>query len=184
MLTPWLETSQLKNSAIIVGVDFNLPGWDWRTRTIKQSTKYPSLHYLFGNLLDDTGLTQIVDIPTRKDNTLDLIITNLPSQAQRGEVIPGLSDHDIVFTEFVLAPINLKQKPRAIPLYKKANWDTMKQELSYLQKYIIDNQNTLNVEDMWDKFKTTITALVKDHIPHKQQKVKIVNHGSTMTSEN
>jgi hypothetical protein len=60
----------------------------------------------------------------------------------------------------------------------------MKQELSYLQKYIIDNQNSLNVEDMWDKFKTTITALVKDHIPHKQQKVKIVNHGSTMTSEN
>jgi hypothetical protein len=53
-------------------------------------------------------------------------------------------------------------------LYKKANWDTMKQELSYLQ----NNQNTLNVEDMWDKFKTTITALVKDHIPHKTAKSK------------
>jgi hypothetical protein len=51
----------------LFGVDFNLPAWDWRTRTIKQSTKYPNLHYLFGNLLDDTGLTQIVDIPTRKD---------------------------------------------------------------------------------------------------------------------
>jgi hypothetical protein len=48
----------------------------------------------------------------------------------------------------------------------------MKQELSYLQKNIIDNQNTLNVEDMWDKFKTTITALVKDNIPHKTAKSK------------
>ena len=123
------KASQLKNSAIIVGVDFNLPGWDWRTRTIKPNTKQPNLHYLFGNLLDDTGLIQIVDIPTRKDNTLDLIITNLPNQVQRVEVIPGLSDHDIVFTEFALAPIKLKQKPRATPLYKKANWDTMKQEL-------------------------------------------------------
>jgi hypothetical protein len=47
---------------------------------------------------------------------------------------------------------------RAIPLYKQANWDTVKQELNYLQKYIIDHQNTLNVEDMCDKFKTTITA--------------------------
>jgi hypothetical protein len=38
------KASQLKNSAIIVGVDFNLPGWDWRTRTIKPKTKYPNLH--------------------------------------------------------------------------------------------------------------------------------------------
>ena len=29
------KASQLKNSAIIVGGDFNLPGWDWRTRTLK-----------------------------------------------------------------------------------------------------------------------------------------------------
>jgi hypothetical protein len=33
------KASQLKNSAIIVGVDFNLPGWDWRTRKIKPNTK-------------------------------------------------------------------------------------------------------------------------------------------------
>ena len=48
----------------------------------------------------------------------------------------------------------------------------MKQELNYLQRYFIDNQNTLNAEAMWDKFKTTITALVKDHIPHKTAKSK------------
>jgi hypothetical protein len=41
-------------------------------------------------------------ISTRKDNTLDLIITNLPNQVQRVEVIPGLSDHDIVFTDLLL----------------------------------------------------------------------------------
>ena len=44
--------------------------------------------------------------------------------------------------------------------------------LNNLQKYIIDNQETLNIEDMWDKFKTTITALVKDHVPHKTAKSK------------
>jgi hypothetical protein len=67
------EISNIKNSAIIVGGNFNLLGWDWRTRTIKPDTKYSNIHYLFGNLFDDTGLAQIVDIPTRKDNTLDLI---------------------------------------------------------------------------------------------------------------
>ncbi|CAG2234337.1 PSMC5 [Mytilus edulis] len=108
--------------------DFNLPGWDWNNRSLKPNTTYPHLHYFFGNSLDDTCLTQIVDVPTRKDNILDLIITNLPNQVQRVEVIPGLSDHDIVFAEFAIASSKLKQKPRIIPLYKKANWSTIKQK--------------------------------------------------------
>jgi hypothetical protein len=38
------KASQLKNSAIIVGVDFNLPGWDWRTRTIKPPPRVGLAH--------------------------------------------------------------------------------------------------------------------------------------------
>jgi hypothetical protein len=59
-------------------------------------------HQIAKSSLSLWKLIQIVDIPTRKDNTLDLIITNLPNQVQRVEVIPGLSDHDIVFTDLLL----------------------------------------------------------------------------------
>ena len=51
----------------------------------------------FGNTLDDLGLTQVVEQRTWKDNILDLIITNLPNQVPRIEIMPGISDHDIVF---------------------------------------------------------------------------------------
>ncbi|XP_071177850.1 uncharacterized protein [Mytilus edulis] len=172
------KATQIKNSTLLIGGDFNLPGWDWNNRSLKPNTTYPHLHYFFGNSLDDTCLTQIVDVPTRKDNILDLIITNLPNQVQRVEVIPGLSDHDIVFAEFAIASSKLKQKPRIIPLYKKANWSTIKQEINTLHKHLFENQQHLCVNEMWNCFKTTITKAVKDHIHIKQQNQRTVTHGS------
>ncbi|CAC5408336.1 unnamed protein product [Mytilus coruscus] len=74
------KATQIKNSTLIKGGDFNLPGWDLNNRSLKPNTNYPHLHNFFGNSLDDTCLTKIVDVPTRKDNILDLIITNLPNQ--------------------------------------------------------------------------------------------------------
>ena len=64
-----------------------------------------------------TGLTQLVTQPTRGPNTLDLIL-NSPSSFGRVETMPGLSDHNIVFTELDINPQRAKQKPRDIPLYK------------------------------------------------------------------
>jgi hypothetical protein len=45
------------------------------------------------------------------------------------DTIPGISDHDIVYTEFDPRPVKLQQKPRTIPLYNKANWYGMKIDL-------------------------------------------------------
>ncbi|MCS5551353.1 MAG: hypothetical protein NZ811_07535, partial [Gammaproteobacteria bacterium] len=45
--------------------------------------------------------------PTRGENTLDLIITNNPSRFTRVETIPGISDHEIVFSEL---DIRVKKK--------------------------------------------------------------------------
>jgi hypothetical protein len=59
-----------------------------------------------------------VEEPTRGTNILDLIITNYPEIFRRTEVMPGLSDHDIVYTEVNGIPAKLKQKPRNILLYK------------------------------------------------------------------
>ena len=46
-----------------------------------------------------TYLVQIVNEPTRMDNTLDLILTNNDTLVNRVEIIPGISDHDAVFTD-------------------------------------------------------------------------------------
>ena len=54
------------------------------------------------------------------------MLTNLPNQIPRTEVIPDISDYDIVFAKLSITPTKLKQKPRNIPIYRKANWETMK----------------------------------------------------------
>ena len=60
--------------------DFNLPGWDWPCLSLKPGTQYGAQHTKFCDILHDFGLTQCVIDPTRKNNTLDLIATNLTEQ--------------------------------------------------------------------------------------------------------
>jgi hypothetical protein len=98
-------------------------------KQFKTDTQYPGIHHLFTDILDDHGLCQIVEVPTRGSNILDLIITNYPASFRRTEIIPGVLDHDIVFTEVNILPVKHRQKPRTIPLYWEAQWDNVKQDL-------------------------------------------------------
>ena len=101
-----LSLNKLKTAHqhIIIGGDFNFPGWDWQNSCLKENCQNPSLHNRFGSILDDFGLTQIINKPTRGDNILDLIITNNPSLVNRTEIIPGISDHDGCYVEVNIHP--------------------------------------------------------------------------------
>ena len=117
--------------------------------------------------MDDHGLSQMVEVPTRHNSTLDLFITNMPSKVQRVDTTPGISDHDIVFLEYDTNPKINKQKPRSIPLYKKANWQSLAEEMKELHSTIqIQNENNADVEQMWNTFKTGLRDSVTRHI-HK-----------------
>ena len=95
----------IRNATTVIGDDFTFPGRDWKTKTLKPNTAYSSLHVKFSDNLDNNSMVQTVEEPTRKNNTLDLLITNQPSKVQRVDVLPGVSDHDIVFAEFDLRPV-------------------------------------------------------------------------------
>ncbi|CAG2203496.1 unnamed protein product [Mytilus edulis] len=76
------------------------------------------------------SLVQLVNQPTRGNNTLDLFLTNKPSTIYRTEVCPGISDHDIVYAEATTTPIKENQTPRKVYQYKKADFETMKAEVN------------------------------------------------------
>ena len=119
-------------------------------------------------------MVQIVEEPTRKNNTLDLLITNQPDKVLRVDILPGVPDHDIVFAEFDLRPVKYSQKPRQIPLYKRANWDLIRSDKALLKDSItiIYDSDAVNVNDMWTKFRDTLQTSAAKHIPHKQSKPK------------
>jgi hypothetical protein len=163
----------VSNALIVAGGDFNLPGWDWKTKRLKENTTNQNNHYLFADTLDDNGLVQLVEQPTRETNTLDLIITNNPTRFTRVEVIPGVSDHDIVFCELDIKPVKNKQKARQIPLYNKARWDTIREDLAVIMATVSSLSTTdANIDELWGVFKNGLEKSVSANVPHKTAKSK------------
>jgi hypothetical protein len=165
-----LQKVQNTSADIFLGGDFNFPGWDWTTKTLKERCPYPDLHLRFGDILDDTALTQVVTEPTRGDNTLDLMITNNPSIITKNQVIPGISDHDIPLLEVDLNPVKLVQKPRSIPLYRKADWSALENHMRNITKTIVESEAVNSVNELWVTFRTGLEEGISKFIPHKRAK--------------
>jgi hypothetical protein len=110
-----------------------------------------TLHIL--DIIDECNLHQLVNVPTRKERTLDLILVTNPSIINKVHTLPplGLSDHDVVYTE---ADIWL----RKILRYDKANWDNIKFDLEDTLKKIININNDAKstVNEMWNLFKNKL----------------------------
>ena len=135
------KLSSYATGAIVLGGDFNLPGWDWASETIKPKCSRVDIHNRVKEIFCDNNLMQLVKEPTRETNTLDLLVTNNPTLINRTQVLPGISDHDVVFTEIDVSPKKNVQKPRKIPLYKKADWERLNHHCQGLLDDIINNED-------------------------------------------
>ena len=62
-----------KNDTVILGGDFNLPDIDWDNYTIKGTQTSRDINDSFLRMSADLNLQQVVNIPTRGDNILDLL---------------------------------------------------------------------------------------------------------------
>ena len=157
---------------ILLGGDFNFSGWDWSNKTLKTGSSFTTLHHIFGDLLDDRGLTQLIETPTRGHNILDLMITNNPSKIRQVKVVPAISDHDCPLLDMSIRPIRYTQKRREMPLYRKARWDSFGRDLYATCDKIHVSKDTLPVNDLWLMFKKAIHVGLEKHIPHKTCKTK------------
>ena len=87
-----------ENTEITILGDFNFPNISWPSRSIASSTVEKSESAeAFLQFMDSHFLSQIVSIPTRENNILDLILTNSNNVLEK--VISDktlLSDHNIV----------------------------------------------------------------------------------------
>jgi hypothetical protein len=82
------------------------------------------------------------------------LITNYPSKILRIDVTPGISDHDIVYAEMNMNSAINTQKPRKIPIYRKAKWDSMKEDVSNLHRKIQqESTNGADINKLWNIFK-------------------------------
>ena len=77
-------------------------------------------------------------------------------------------------SHFLSIDLQSYQKPRKIPLYKKANWQEIKQSLiDYHQVMSTEGKySALNTEELWDDFSNTLNNLTEKWIPSKQSSVR------------
>ena len=163
--------SKYKKAIFIIGGDFNIPDINWSTNSISSASHhYP--HRVSQTFLDmamDMCLEQIVDFPTRLQNTLDLVFTSHPSFKIRCKPLPPLglkSDHDIVLLDTAHQPQRLRLPRRKIYLWKKDNVQGIKQHLTEFSQSF-SNTTFQSIECMWASFKAAIASAVEGHVPTK-----------------
>ena len=126
-----------------LGGDFNLTDIEWKEKCIKPYSLHGAQCQQFLSIVKDNFLDQVVTEPTRitetSCTTLDLLFTNNTTLVNQVHVIPGISDHEAVFTESSL--LSMKNTPalQKIFQYRKADNEEFKRELreftpDFLQK--------------------------------------------------
>ena len=154
---------------IWVAEDFNLPKMDWDHMCPSTDCKHPSFYRQITEVLNDSNLTQTVSLLTRESNILDFFFTTNPTLVQRVSILPRISDHDIGQIQGNTSAKILFQKPRYIFLYKKANWDGMKQALEASHQDMLESgkYSSINAVQLWDDNHSTLTSLTNKFIPSK-----------------
>ena len=152
---------------------FNFKDIDWPDRLSKSgSTLCQSEGQILSDIMNDHGLEQMVHVPTREKNTLDLILTSLPGQFQDVHSPNKFSDHDIVSgtLKIFIPPIKKLKKPRRkVYLYQKGDYESMRNDtLEFAKdKYFNGHSDTRSVQENFDLLTSFIQDSADKHIPSK-----------------
>ena len=154
-------------TCIIVAGDFNAPGIDWESSTIKPNGRLKGMCERLLGILDLFHLKQLVTTPTRHQAILDLFCTNKPGLIRNIALVPGISDHDgVIIVDTHLKAVLNKKPRRPIPLWSKANWDDLKQQTEKFSTEFTASCNAKSVQENWDSFSNHIKSM-QEKIPSK-----------------
>ena len=119
-------------------------------------------------IAQDHCLSQVVNIHTREDKTLDLLLTNSPSPVNRVKGMPpiGKADHDIVYVEYNIKAKRIQQAAQKIFLYNRADMDGLRDHLARFRgTFLSSDHSHMSVNDMWVSFKSEVIAAIERFIP-------------------
>ena len=164
-----LELADASKQNIILTGDFNCPNIDWDKQTASGPDR--EIQQELTDLMSTQNLTQVHKNATREGNLLDLIFVTNPTLVKSSTNVPGISDHDIIITDVDTKVYHQKTKPRKCYIYKKANWNTIHNDLSKLnddiEEMVTKNEH---IDSLWDTFKTKLFESMNKNIPSKDIK--------------
>ena len=143
---------------LILGGDLNLPDICWDKNYVKGASQRKPIHEFFLSVVHAFSLTQLVTDCNREDNTLDLVLTNSPSQVKSTQVIPGLSGHEAAVCDCSFAPRCTKKAPRTVHIFSKVDWESLHTDVrnfseEYDQSYHAKSTGT-HKDTTWKRYKS------------------------------
>ena len=147
------ELNKNPRAGLIIAGDFNAPGINWNNLTVQPEAYNKGMCQRLIDLFGSFELTQLVHEPTRHKAILDLFCTNKPGLVKHTSVIPGISDHDgVIIVDTNIKATTSKKPRRKITLWKKANWDQLKDEAYRFCDRFLRSCGTRSVQQNWDLF--------------------------------
>lgn len=155
---------------VVISDDFNMSHISWNNAGETSNTN----SHPFIDTLNDNFLTQINNTPTRSNNILDLIITNIPehvtiTDVESAESAAIFTDHCVIhyeFNEFVKVPTTKSE--RFVYGYKVSNFEGLRSSLSDIN--LTSCLDHANINDDWQCWKSTFLSVVSEYVPRKRLK--------------
>ena len=156
------QDSKAKFDQLLIVSDFNLPNVDWTTVTASIDCK---MYTLFTKAIKDHFLWQVIDFPTRNDNFLDLLLTNIPEKISNIKGIQDIlnSDHQLIELSIDLRIKSRRHLQRRLYNFKKADWNGLKYSLCLIIWDLYFEENDINAS--LTNWSDTFFAAVDQHIP-------------------
>ena len=156
------------NSFIFCVGDLNIPDIDWTSNSII-NYQYPlDISRFILTTAAECYFTQLVNIPTRGENILDIVFTNRPSFVNYCTVVPGVSDHDAVVVSFIAKATYQNEIKHKCYLWNRGNFVDMRVAFTELSMYFCNHYcDDTPADFLWISIKGELLNLLDKYVPSK-----------------
>lgn len=148
-----------KSSICLLG-DFNYPEIDWSSLSsrTRDGTNFIQLTL-------DFSLVQLVNQPTRGNNTLDLVLASFPDSFSAISCSDGFSDHVLLNFKISISSCTRALTLKRIFDYNRADYNAINLGLQNFCDTYLPTFFQRSVNDNWLLFKHSLLELTHSHIP-------------------
>lgn len=158
-------------SKICLTGDFNCPDIDWSegggTRLRFRGSR------VIREALFDNSLTQLVTIPTRLENTLDLVCSSHPDLVSNLRLVPPLyGDHDGLAFNMMRQIPKPSAQPKPTFNWRRADVPAMRNQLQeFVDSYMRESPRR-RLEENWIHMRDSFIDAMNDNIPKSVKKAR------------
>ena len=103
----------------------------------------------------------MVDFPTRRQNILDIFVTNRPSLVTTCKPVPRISDHEAVLIHSLIKANRQSPARRIVYKWNRADWDKIHDSTKYFCNiFTSDFSIDTPIDQMWNEFKNFCLSIL------------------------